>query len=142
MVTKDTKHTKMCDFGSALFFEECGITEYLVSRFYRAPEIILGGQYDTPIDVWSAAVSLYELYSGKVMFPGTTNNDMLRLIMRLKGKISNRLLRKGRFANRHFDEQGTFLLHKIDPVTKQVRFHSSIPHVGIQDADRDSQRAS
>lgn len=120
MVSQDTKHTKICDLGSALYSDECGITEYLVSRYYRAPEIILGGQYDYSVDVWSAIVTLYELYTGKVMFPGKTNNDMLRLIMRVKGKISNRLLKKGKFTSRHFDEQGTFLQEKVDPVTKQV----------------------
>ena len=120
MVAKDAKHMKLCDFGSALFADECGITEYLVSRYYRAPEIILGNQYEAPIDTWSAIVSLYELYTGKVMFPGRTNNDMLKLIMEVKGKFSKRLLRKGQFANRHFDEQGTFMQEKVDPVTKQV----------------------
>ena len=64
MVSGDTVHIKLSDFGSALYQDECGITEYLVSRYYRAPEIILGCQYDTPVDTWSAAVTLFELYTG------------------------------------------------------------------------------
>jgi len=120
MVAKDVKHIKLADFGSALYINQCGITDYLVSRYYRAPEIILGNQYSYPVDTWSAVVSLYEIYTGKVLFPGKTNNDMLRLMMRVKGKFANRLLRKGQFVGKHFNEQGMFLIQKFDPVTKQV----------------------
>jgi serine/threonine protein kinase len=49
-------------------------------RFYRAPEIILGLKYDFAVDLWSAGCTIYELYTGKIMFPGHTNNDMLRLV--------------------------------------------------------------
>ena len=81
MVTKDTQKIKLCDFGSCLGINEALPTEYLVSRFYRAPEIMIGCNFETPVDVWSAAVSLFELYTGKVMFPGRSNNEMLKLIM-------------------------------------------------------------
>ena len=47
-------------------------------RFYRAPEIILGLKYEFGVDLWSAGCTIYELYTGKIMFPGHTNNDMLR----------------------------------------------------------------
>lgn len=47
-------------------------------RFYRAPEIILGLKYDFAVDLWSAGCTIYELYTGKIMFPGHTNNEMLR----------------------------------------------------------------
>lgn len=81
MVSKDTKKIKLCDFGSCVSVEEARITEYMVSRFYRAPEIMLGCTFDYGIDVWSAGVSLMELYTGKVMLPGRSNNEMLKLIM-------------------------------------------------------------
>jgi serine/threonine-protein kinase PRP4 len=45
---------KLCDFGSA-FKEDApdnDPTPYLVSRFYRAPEIILGFEYNRAIDLW------------------------------------------------------------------------------------------
>ena len=46
MVNSDSKKIKLCDFGSCVSIEEAGITEYMVSRFYRAPEIMLGCQFD------------------------------------------------------------------------------------------------
>eukprot|EP00656_Telonema_subtile_P028666 TRINITY_DN3124_c0_g1_i10.p1 TRINITY_DN3124_c0_g1~~TRINITY_DN3124_c0_g1_i10.p1 ORF type:complete len:497 (+),score=192.89 TRINITY_DN3124_c0_g1_i10:978-2468(+) len=85
---------KICDFGSASFIEECEITPYLVSRWYRAPEITLCLRYDYGIDMWSIATCLYELYTGKVMFPGSTNNDMLRRFQEIKGKFPNKLLKR------------------------------------------------
>jgi serine/threonine protein kinase len=95
MQVNDAKNVlKLCDFGSAMFAGENEITPYLVSRFYRAPEIILGLPYDHALDVWSVGCCLYELYSGKMLFPGHTNNDMLRLQMELKGPFSKKMLKK------------------------------------------------
>lgn len=51
---------KLCDFGSASLISDNEITPYLVSRFYRAPEIILGLTYDHGIDMWSSGCSIYE----------------------------------------------------------------------------------
>jgi len=45
-------------------------TPLLVSRFYRAPEIILGYTHTPALDMWSIACCLYELYTGDPLFPG------------------------------------------------------------------------
>lgn len=55
---------------------------------------VLGLQYDHPLDIWSVGCCLFELYTGKVLFPGLTNNDMLRLHMELKGPFPKKMLRK------------------------------------------------
>ena len=67
---------KLCDFGSASNVAENEVTPYLVSRFYRGPEIILGMRYDFGVDMWSTACTLYELYTGRIMFAGKTNNQV------------------------------------------------------------------
>ena len=46
MVSSDTKKIKLCDFGSCISIEESSITEYIASRYYRAPEIMIGCQFD------------------------------------------------------------------------------------------------
>jgi serine/threonine-protein kinase PRP4 len=63
----------------------------------------LGAAFNTAIDIWSAAVSLFELYAGKIMFPGRTNNEMLKFMIQTKGKFKTKLLKKSEFAHQHFN---------------------------------------
>lgn len=121
MLVNEAKNVlKLCDFGNAMFSGKNEITPYLVSRFYRAPEIILGLSYDHPMDIWSVGCCLYELYTGKVLFPGPSNNDMLRLHMELKGPFPKKMLRKGAFTDQHFDQDLNFHATEEDPVTKKT----------------------
>ncbi|KAF8391141.1 hypothetical protein HHK36_023442 [Tetracentron sinense] len=121
MLVNEAKNLlKLCDFGNAMFAGKNEITPYLVSRFYRAPEIILGLPYDHPMDIWSVGCCLYEIYSGKVLFPGPSNNDMLRLHMELKGPFPKKMLRKGAFTDQHFDQDLNFHATEEDPVTKKT----------------------
>ena len=53
------------------------------------------------------------------MFPGKSNNEMIKLFMELKGKIPNKLIRKGMFRSNHFDENCTYMAHEIDKVTQR-----------------------
>ncbi|KAF0889175.1 hypothetical protein E2562_022441 [Oryza meyeriana var. granulata] len=121
MLVNEAKNVlKLCDFGNAMFAGMNEVTPYLVSRFYRAPEIILGLPYDHPLDMWSVGCCLYELYTGKVLFPGPSNNDMLRLHMELKGPFPKKMLRKGAFTMQHFDQDLNFHATEEDPVTKKA----------------------
>jgi len=60
---------KVIDFGSSCLVNERLYT-YIQSRFYRAPEVILGLPYDTAIDMWSFGCILAELFTGYPIFPG------------------------------------------------------------------------
>ena len=134
---------KICDLGSASDASENEITQYLVSRFYRAPEIskiynvrfqliiliaitVLGIPYDFGIDVWSIGCTLFELYTGKILFTGRSNNQMLRAIMECRGKFSHKILRKAQFAGFHFDDLLNFRSVEKDKLTGKVRFSISI----------------
>ena len=55
------------------------------------------------------------------MIAGRTNNDMLKIIMDYKGKIPNKLVRKGQCKDQHFDANFNFLYHEIDKITQRVR---------------------
>ncbi|KAA1077320.1 U4/U6 small nuclear ribonucleoprotein prp4 [Puccinia graminis f. sp. tritici] len=118
LVSETKSVLKVCDLGSASDVTENEITPYLVSRFYRAPEIILGLPYDCSIDIWSIGCTLYELYTGKILFPGRSNNHLLLLIMELKGRFNSKLLKKAKFSNVHFDdENGNFLSVEKNRIT-------------------------
>lgn len=78
---------KLCDFGSAkvLVKGEPNIA-YICSRYYRAPELILGStDYSTSIDVWSAGCVIGEMLIGQPMFPGDSGVDQLVEIIKVMG---------------------------------------------------------
>lgn len=120
LVNEQRSILKICDLGSASSASENEITPYLVSRFYRAPEIILGIPYDYAIDIWSIGCTLYELYTGKILFTGRNNNQMLRSIMECRGKFPPKFLRKGTLTHDHFDDMLNFHSTEVDKLTGRV----------------------
>ena len=84
---------KLADFGLARAF---GIpvntfSNEVVTLWYRAPDVLLGSrQYNTSIDIWSAGCIMAEMFTGRPLFPGTTNDDQLQKIFRLMGTPSER----------------------------------------------------
>jgi len=62
------------------------MTEYVVTRWYRAPELLLSCyNYGTSIDVWSVGCILAEILGRKPIFPGTSSLDQLKLIVNVLG---------------------------------------------------------
>ncbi|CAI9098589.1 OLC1v1035263C1 [Oldenlandia corymbosa var. corymbosa] len=129
LVNEANNVLKLSDFGSAMFVGKNEPAPYLVSRFYRAPEIIIGLAYDHPLDVWSVGCCLFEIFTGKVLFPGATNSDMLRLQMELKGLFPKKMVQKGKFKDQYFDENLNYLAVEEDPVTKQALIRKAIINV-------------
>lgn len=54
----------------------------VVTLWYRAPEVLLGLSYATPVDIWSVGCIIVELYSLKPLFCGSTEGDQLSKIFR------------------------------------------------------------
>ncbi|BFZ60718.1 negative regulator of the PHO system [Saitoella coloradoensis] len=79
---------KLADFGLARAF---GIpvntfSNEVVTLWYRAPDVLLGSRnYSTSIDLWSCGCIMAEMYMGRPLFPGTTNEDQLLKIFRVMG---------------------------------------------------------
>jgi serine/threonine-protein kinase PRP4 len=119
LVNEKSTIVKLCDFGSGSDASENAITPYLVSRFYRAPEIVLGMRYSFPIDIWSVGCSLYELFTGEILFPSANNNDLLYQVQQVKGPFTNKMLKKCLFRDKHFDQSGVFLYKEDDSVTNK-----------------------
>lgn len=59
----------MIDLGSSCY-ESKQMYTYIQSRFYRAPEVILGIKYTSAIDIWSLGCILAEFWTGYPIFPG------------------------------------------------------------------------
>ena len=80
---------KICDFGlSRSLSAQAGedLTEYVVTRFYRAPEVMLSShEYTNAVDVWSIGCTFAEIVSKKVLFPGENYIDQVNLIIEKRG---------------------------------------------------------
>jgi serine/threonine protein kinase len=86
---------KVCDFGLArgVTDENMDLTEYVVTRWYRAPEIMLSCQeYTKAIDVWSVGCILGELLGRKPLFPGDDYIHQLQIISDILGTPSDKEL--------------------------------------------------
>ena len=129
LVSADKKTIKLADFGTAVDKRDViERTEYLVSRFYRAPEIILGMDVGYPVDMWAVGCTVYELWTGKILFTGRSNNQMIKSFMDCLGWPSEKLLKKGLVNNilENF-ELGPplkFISREVDQYNK-VRFRYS-----------------
>jgi len=79
---------KICDFGLArgMQMQDSDMTEYVVTRWYRAPELLLMCQeYSEAIDIWSIGCILAEMIQRKPFFPGKNYLDQLNLITNVVG---------------------------------------------------------
>jgi len=84
-------HVKLGDFGLARtvdhdFKRGTVVTEYVATRWYRAPEMILGAQkYGKPIDMWSVGCILYEMLVGTPLLPGKSTKEMMKMMFSVTG---------------------------------------------------------
>ena len=78
---------KVVDFGSATSVSASSHTSYLQSRYYRAPEVIMGLPFDYAIDMWSLGCVAAELYLGWPLFPGSSEYDQVSLVHLVTGIV-------------------------------------------------------
>ncbi|XP_066913337.1 mitogen-activated protein kinase 1-like [Clytia hemisphaerica] len=98
LLLNTTCDLKICDFGLARVadpdHDHTGIlTEYVATRWYRAPEIMLNSKgYTKSIDIWSVGCILAEMLMNKPLFPGKHYLDQLNLILDVLGSPDNNAL--------------------------------------------------
>jgi serine/threonine protein kinase len=76
---------KLADFGSACKNSSEQRATYIQSRFYRSPEVLMGVEYGPAVDMWSLACMLMEMYTGRVLFQGTSSQAQMVSIRRVCG---------------------------------------------------------
>ena len=127
ILIKDDSKVEICDFGFARklkFNEEKSeyekMTEYITTRWYRAPEMILGqGNYGPEVDFWSIGCLMGEMASGNPMFPGENQINQLEYIIKLLGPLPDCLVDLYN-KNPKFNNDKLFTLDK--PETLEKRF--------------------
>jgi serine/threonine protein kinase len=110
---------KICDFGLARGFgnheDDPTLTDYVVTRWYRAPEVVLlASEYTKSIDVWSVGCILCELIGRKPIFTGKDHLDQIKKIISVIGTPTEEDLEwlPARSPARNF-------IKKVPPCTKQ-----------------------
>lgn len=81
------------DFGSSCF-QHNRIHTYVQSRYYRAPEIVMGLGYGCEVDMWSLGCVMVELITGRPIFAAKTEQDLMLYQMEILGQIPDELLNK------------------------------------------------
>lgn len=93
---------KVIDFGSASHVSKAVCSTYLQSRYYRAPEIILGLPFCESIDMWSLGCVIAELFLGWPLYPGSSEYDQIRYISQTQGNPAEHMLNAATKTNRFY----------------------------------------
>ncbi|KAJ3127472.1 dual specificity protein kinase yak1 [Physocladia obscura] len=99
----DSPSIKVIDFGSACH-ENQTIYTYIQSRFYRAPEVLLGLPYTSSIDMWSLGCIAAELHLGLPLFPGTSEYNQISRITSVLGMPPSWMCGKGKLGKNFFNK--------------------------------------
>ncbi|ODM88058.1 Dual specificity tyrosine-phosphorylation-regulated kinase 3 [Orchesella cincta] len=111
---------KVIDFGSSLFLNEEGSTSpYLQGCAYRAPELILGIEYGTPVDMWAVGCVVVELFTGQKLVPGEDEQDQMACILEVLGKPPKGYLQKATRAKEFFSDKNNMIPAYCEEKTKK-----------------------
>lgn len=104
-----TGQLKLCDFGFARTMASKDLTDYVSTRWYRAPELLIGSTtYGKGVDQWAIGCIMGELIDGQPLFPGESDIDQLYIIQKIIGCITSQqqkdFLRNPRYSGLKFPE--------------------------------------
>lgn len=111
---------KIIDFGSSCRAGKLKYS-YAQSRYYRAPEVILGSGYDIPIDIWSFATTIVELATGHPLFPAHDDEELLQMIYYVLGEPPLDMVQRGRINKFIAKENSShkYTLEQLVPVNDE-----------------------
>ncbi|XP_043972159.1 dual specificity tyrosine-phosphorylation-regulated kinase 1B isoform X1 [Gambusia affinis] len=113
---------KIVDFGSSCQLGQ-RIYQYIQSRFYRSPEVLLGMPYDLAIDMWSLGCILVEMHTGEPLFSGSNEVDQMNKIVEVLGVPPSHMLDAAPKARKYFDKlsDGLWTVKKNKDVKKEYK---------------------
>lgn len=126
------ENLKVLDFGSSCFVNT-KLHNYIQSRYYRAPEVVLMLGYNTKIDIWSFGAIVFEMLTAEPLFPGSTENDLLNFMIGVLGDPPKEYLIKSSRFYHFFDKDCNILrvsaraIRKSKPLEEVLApFHPSL----------------
>ncbi|TDH65751.1 hypothetical protein CCR75_009021 [Bremia lactucae] len=131
LVSHGHSSIKVIDFGSSCVSRN-QIHRYTQSRFYRAPEVLLGMRYTAAIDMWSLGCILVEMHTGKPLFCGYDSADQLHRIVNILGMPPRDLIARANstYRREYFDEILT-TEDDIKRVEYRLKVHKVVPPKGV-----------
>eukprot|EP00041_Stephanoeca_diplocostata_P018530 m.388027 g.388027 ORF g.388027 m.388027 type:complete len:520 (-) comp21042_c0_seq1:200-1759(-) len=124
---------KLCDFGFARIVASAAIgevhTDYVATRWYRAPELLVGDiTYGKSVDVWAIGCLLAEMLTAEPMFPGDSDIDQLHHIVKCLGNLT-------RSHTETFMHNSLFIGIRIPQVATPVTLSKKLPTVSPKAMD-------
>lgn len=111
LINPETQELKLCDFGFARLLPGAAgaaaarldvgdpLTDYVATRWYRSPELLVGNPYQYEVDIWAVGCILGELLDGQALFPGESDADQLYVIAATMGQQLSQALREAFLRN-------------------------------------------
>ena len=90
LIDVNSKQLKLCDFGFARILNNTKeeLTDYVATRWYRAPELLLGSaSYEFSVDMWAIGCIMGEITDGQPLFPGESEVDQLYIVQKIIGPL-------------------------------------------------------
>jgi dual specificity tyrosine-phosphorylation-regulated kinase 2/3/4 len=132
-MNRDLSKVKIIDLGCSCKLKD-NMYDYIQSRFYRAPEVILGLDYDLRIDIWSFGCVLCELATGQPIFGGEDESEMMQMFTRVLGLPVDWMRKCGRRSHLYFGPDGKVVENPNSVGVVHVPGTSSLQKTtGIQD---------
>ena len=123
---------KLCDFGFArkiLNNKNENLTDYVATRWYRSPELLItGGIYGPEVDYWAIGCIMGELADGKPLFPGENEIDQIHCIQKVLGNLPEEQIETF-YSNPIY--AGKNLLNVEKPETLERRYMGILPKIAI-----------
>jgi serine/threonine-protein kinase SRPK3 len=127
----DDIYIKIIDFGLSKKISKLNIFDNIQTRYYRAPEVILGNKYNEKIDIWSYGCTIFELLTNTILFNPNKNELIGRnrfhvyLIYKIIGKFPNNMISLGCKSDIFFNNQNKLKYDKyiddnIDDLKKML----------------------
>ncbi|KAL7754453.1 hypothetical protein RI367_000434 [Sorochytrium milnesiophthora] len=116
---------KLCDFGFARTLAGPGAkyTDYVATRWYRAPELLVGDtEYGKPVDIWAVGCIFSEILTSQPLFPGDSDIDQLYRIMKSLGPLTRRHMEI-------FLKNPLFVGLRLPEIGKMTPLESKVPGV-------------
>ena len=136
LLIDENLNLKLCDFGFSRKVQLNKynnnineMTDYVATRWYRSPELLLsGGIYGPHVDYWAVGCIMGELADGNPMFPGENEADQINCIIKVLGNLPDELTNMF-YKNPLYD--GKKLLHVAKPESLERRYTSKLGPTAI-----------